>query len=150
MGQPRNLEIHYLESIQGGMTRFFTPQASHETMLVQIPANTIDDLFVHKSQTDQLLVVKGEFVLVTLINNKYQYIPLSENRPAVVKIPTGVLHGAINFNPFPCVVVNAVLRHRTATEKDYTPFPRPYPYDLDAARETLKQLNMNNQIEFSI
>ena len=47
-----SLEIRPLESIKGGMTHFFTPQASHETMLVQIPANTIDDLFVHKSQTD--------------------------------------------------------------------------------------------------
>lgn len=69
-----SLEIRPLESIKGGMTHFFTFQASHETMLVQIPANTIDDLFVHKSQTDQLLVVKGEFVLVTLINKKYQYL----------------------------------------------------------------------------
>lgn len=68
MKNVRSLEIRPLESIKGGMTHFFTPQASHETMLVQIPANTIDDLFVHKSQTDQLLVVKGQFVLVSLIN----------------------------------------------------------------------------------
>jgi hypothetical protein len=64
----RGIKIRQLESIKGGMAEFFTPQASHETMLVQIPPHTIDDLFVHKSQTDQLLVVKGEFVIVTLID----------------------------------------------------------------------------------
>ena len=81
-------------------------------MLVQIPANTAEDLFVHKSQTDQLLVVKGQLVLVTFINKQYQYIPLSEKYPAVVTIPPGVLHGAINTSSEPCVIVNAVLRHR--------------------------------------
>jgi len=39
------------------MIDFYTPQSSHETMLVQIPPE-IDDLFVHKSQTDQILLVK--------------------------------------------------------------------------------------------
>ncbi|MGB3653863.1 MAG: dTDP-4-dehydrorhamnose 3,5-epimerase, partial [Rivularia sp. (in: cyanobacteria)] len=111
MSKARGIEIRYLESIKGGMTKFFTPQASNETMLVQIPPNTVEDLFVHKSQTDQLLVVKGRFVLVTLINKQYQYIPLSEKYPAVVTIPPGVLHGVINTTSESCVVVNAVLRH---------------------------------------
>ncbi len=57
-------------------------------MLVQIPPETIEDLFVHKSQTDRLLVVKGRFVLITLINRQYQYIPLSDRKPVVVKIPS--------------------------------------------------------------
>ncbi|NEU76396.1 cupin [Hassallia byssoidea VB512170] len=140
MKNVRSLEIRPLESIKGGMTQFFTPQASHETMLVQIPANTIDDLFVHKSQTDQLLIVKGEFVLVTLINKKYQYLALSENYPAVVTIPPGVLHGAINLSSEPCVLVNAVLRHRPTQERDYVTRGRPFPYDLAAAEAALKQL----------
>ena len=54
MNKARGIEIRYLESIKGGMAQFFTPQASNETMLVQIAPNTIDELFVHKSQTDQL------------------------------------------------------------------------------------------------
>ena len=57
-----------IESIQGGMAEFYTPQSSDETMVVKVPANTIDDLFVHKHQTDQLLVVRGSFVLVVLYN----------------------------------------------------------------------------------
>ncbi|GAX42452.1 hypothetical protein NIES4075_34530 [Tolypothrix sp. NIES-4075] len=137
----RSLEIRPLESIKGGMTHFFTPQASHETMLVQIPGNTIDDLFVHKSQTDQLLLVKGKFVLVSLINRKYEYIALSEDYPAVVTIPPGVLHGAINFSSEPCVLVNAVLRHRPTQERDYVTRGRPFPYDLAAAEAALNELS---------
>ncbi len=52
------------------MSQFYTPQSSHETILVQIPPNSVDDLFVHHFQTDQLLVVKGNFVLVVLQNRR--------------------------------------------------------------------------------
>lgn len=54
----RKVEIRYLSSIKNGMAKFYTPQSSHETMLVQIAAGAIDDLFVHHFQTDQLLVVR--------------------------------------------------------------------------------------------
>jgi dTDP-4-dehydrorhamnose 3,5-epimerase-like enzyme len=143
----RKIEIRQLESIKGGMVEFFTPQASHETMLVQIAPNTIDDLFVHKSQTDQLLVVKGQIVLVTLINRQYQYIPLSEDHPVVATIPPGVLHGAINLSSQPCLVVNAVLRHRPTQARDYITRCKPFPYDLDAATLALKQLQATKKIE---
>lgn len=119
MSAVRGIEIYPLASSEGGMTKFYTPQASQETMLVQIPPITIKDLFVHKSQTDQLLVVKGRFVLVTLINRQYQYIALSEDKPVVVKIPPGVMHGAINIDLEPCALVNAVLSHRPAQSKEY-------------------------------
>ncbi|NWF58225.1 MAG: dTDP-4-dehydrorhamnose 3,5-epimerase [Fischerella sp.] len=141
----RRIAIRKLESIKGGMAEFFTPQASHETMLVQIPPNTVDDLFVHKSQTDQLLVVKGEFAIVTLIDKQYQYIPLSEDYPVVVTIPPGVLHGAINLSSQMCVVVNAVLRHRPVQERDYITRGRPFPYDLAAVTQALKNLEARIQ-----
>ncbi len=140
----RKFEIRQLESIKGGMAEFFTPQASHETMLVQIPPDTVDDLFVHKTQTDQLLVVRGQFVLVTLINKQYQYIPLSEDNPAVIIIPAGVLHGAINLSNESCVVVNAVLRHKPSHKMDYMTRGRPFPYDLKAAEAALQNLDTNS------
>jgi uncharacterized RmlC-like cupin family protein len=140
MNKARGITIRHLESIKGGMAQFFTPQASNETMLVQVPPHAEDDLFVHKSQTDQLLVVKGEFVLVTLINKQYQYIPLSEKQPAVAIIPPGVLHGAINFSSEACVVVNAVLRHRPVQPLDYVTRGKPFPYDLEAAKSALDNL----------
>lgn len=135
MGLKNRIEIFPLESIKGGMAEFYTPQSSHETMLVQIPGNAIDDLFVHRYQTDQLLVVRGSFVLVTLQNRNYQYILLSETQPQVVRIPPGVPHSAINLSSEPCVLVNAVLRHGEAHALDYRPLRRPIPYDMNRAKQ---------------
>ena len=146
----KGIEVRYLESMKGGMTSFFTPQTSNETMLVQIPANTVEDLFVHKSQPDQLLVAKGRFVLVTLINKQYQYTPLSEEYPAVVTIPPGVLHGAINVSSEPCVVVNAVIRHREPQELDYVVRKKPFPYDLKAAEAAWSNLELTKSRNASI
>lgn len=137
MSSARGIEVRKLTATKGGMTDFYTPQSSDETVLVQIPPNTVEDLFVHKAQTDQLLVVKGRFVLVTLINRKYEYMVLSDRQPVVVTIPPGVLHGAINLDPEPCVVINAVLRHSPANDRDYIPRQRPFPYDLVTVRELL-------------
>ncbi|MFM6405153.1 MAG: cupin, partial [Microcystis sp.] len=47
----RKVEIRYLSAMKNGMAEFYTPQSSHETMLVQIAAGVIDDLFVHHFQT---------------------------------------------------------------------------------------------------
>jgi hypothetical protein len=135
------IEICPLSAIKGGMAEFYTPQSSHETMLVQISGGTIDDLFVHRFQTDQLLVVRNQFVLVILQNRRYQYIALSQDFPAIVRIPPGILHGAINLSPEPCVLVNAVLRHGAADDRDYRPLKRPFPYDLTAAQAALRSLN---------
>lgn len=136
----RGVEIQQLASIHSGMAQFYTPQSSHETMLVQIPAGADDNLFVHHFQTDQLLVVRGSFVLVVLQNRKYQYIPLSQDCPQVVTIPPGVPHGAINLSDNPCMVVNAVLRHGPISERDYRPLRQPFPFDLNLAQSVLVQL----------
>lgn len=141
MSSARGIEIRALTSTKGGMTDFYTPQNSDQTILVQIPPHTIEDLFVHKNQTDQLLVVKGRFVLVTLINRCYEYVVLSDRTPVVAIIPPGVLHGAINLDLEPCVVVNAVLRHGEPNSRDYIPRKPPIPYNLAIVRATLAQLN---------
>ena len=141
MSSARGIEIRALTSTKGGMTDFYTPQTSDQTILVQIPPHTIEDLFVHKNQTDQLLVVKGRFVLVTLINRCYEYVVLSDRTPVVAIIPPGVLHGAINLDLEPCVVVNAVLRHSEPNERDYIPHQPSVPYNLAIVRATLAQLD---------
>lgn len=141
MGQIKGIEIRPLVSVKGGMVEFYASQSSHETVLVQIPPHTVDDLFVHRFQTDQLLVVRGSFVLVVLQNRRYQYIPLSEDQPMVVTIPPYVPHGAINLNPEPCLLVNAVLRHGAVEERDYRPLKRPFPYDMTAAMAGVKELD---------
>lgn len=137
MGLANGVEIYPLSSIKGGMSQFYTPQASNETMLVEIPGNSVDDLFVHHFQTDQLLVVRGSFVLVVLHNRTYQYIPLRDRCPKVVKIPPGVPHAAINPYSENCLLVNAVLRHGETHPKDYQPLPPPFPYDLEAVQKQL-------------
>lgn len=139
MGLIKGITIQAIESIQGGMTEFYTPQSSDETMVVKVPAKTEDDLFVHKHQTDQLLVVKGSFVLVILHNKQYQYIHLSEENPQVAIIPPGILHGAINFEERDCLLVNAVLRHGEPQPRDYQPIARPFPYDFERAFNLQKQ-----------
>jgi uncharacterized RmlC-like cupin family protein len=141
MGLVSRVEVRNLISVKSGMAEFYTPQSSHETMLVQVAGGANDDLFVHHFQTDQLLVVRGSFVLVILQNRKYDYIGLSDRQPAVVKIPKGIPHAAINFSDEPCLMVNAVLRHGETCEKDYRPLPRPFPYDLIAARNALEALD---------
>jgi dTDP-4-dehydrorhamnose 3,5-epimerase-like enzyme len=140
MSLKNRIQVRPLESIRGGMAEFFTPQTSHETMLVNIPAGTIDELFVHHFQTDQILVVRGSFVLVGLQERQYQYIALSESVPAVVTIPPGIPHGAINLSTEPCMIVNAVLRHGPAHERDYRPMKPPLNYDLNAVRAALGRL----------
>ncbi len=142
MGLIQGVTVQTIESIQGGMAEFYTPQSSDETMVVKVPANTVDDLFVHKHQTDQLLVVKGSFVLVVLFDRQYQYIPLSEEVPQVVTIPRGVLHGAINLSDRDCLLVNAVLRHGEPNERDYQPVARPFPYDLTKAGASWQNLTV--------
>jgi dTDP-4-dehydrorhamnose 3,5-epimerase-like enzyme len=142
MALKNRVEIFSLESIKGGMAEFYTPQSSHETMLVELPAGVVDDLFVHRYQSDQLLVVRGSFVLVTLQNRNYQYVLLSESQPQVVRIPLGVPHGAINLGSMPCVLVNAVLRHRETHPLDYRPLRRPIPYDMNKVEQLRQDFHM--------
>ena len=139
MGLIQGVSLRLLESIQGGMSQFYTPQSSHETMLVEVPAGTVDELFVHRFQTDQLLIVRGEMVLVILQNRSYRYVALSEYKPQVVTIPPGVLHGAVNLTCTPCVLVNAVLRHGEVHERDYRPMKPPFPYDITKIKAEIEK-----------
>ncbi len=132
------IEVYPLTANTKGRVKFYSSQTSHETMLVKIVPKTIDNLFVHHFQTDQLLVVQGSFVLVVLQNRHYRYVSLSEQQPTVVKIPPGVPHGAINFSSKPCVMINAVIRHGPAHERDYRPLKLPFAYDLVAAKKAFE------------
>ncbi|MDJ0597388.1 MAG: dTDP-4-dehydrorhamnose 3,5-epimerase [Crocosphaera sp.] len=140
MSLKKGVSLRKLESIQGGMAQFYTPQSSDQTMLVQVPSGTIDELFVHHFQTDQLLVVRGSFILVALHNKQYHYISLSEHNPQVVTIPPGIPHGAINLSSEDCLLVNAVLRHGESHPLDYRPMEPPFPYDFDKINHFLELL----------
>lgn len=129
MALMKSIEIRTLDSIKNGMVEFYTPQNSHQTMLVQIPPHSIDDLFVHRHQTDQLMAVRGSMVLVVLLDRQYQYITLSDAKPLVVTIPPMVPHAAINLSDEPCMLINAVQYHGTPTDRDYQPMHPPLAYD---------------------
>jgi dTDP-4-dehydrorhamnose 3,5-epimerase-like enzyme len=125
----KSIEVHPLESIKNGMVDFYTPQNSNQTMLVQISPHTVDDMFVHRHQTDQLMAVRGSMVLVVLLDRHYQYIVLSESQPMVVTIPPMVPHAAINLSDEPCMLINAVQYHGTPTDRDYKSMHPPLAYD---------------------
>lgn len=127
----RQIEVIPVTKNRSGRIDFFEPQASDETLLVEIPNGTVEDLFVHRNQTDQLMVVRGRLVIVVLENRRFRYLPLNEADCRMVRIPPGVPHGAINLSGQSCLVVNALLRHGPALERDYRPVPPPFPYDLE-------------------
>ncbi len=148
MGLTKTIEINPLSCIQPaqgieicpidcpGVTEYRVP-SSHETNLVYVAPGTIEDLFVHHYQTDQLLVVKGKLVLAVLLNGRYQYIVMSDRHPQVVKIPPGVPHGGLNLGEEPGIAINSVIRHGPAFAKDYQPMPQRIPYDLAYIRMLL-------------
>jgi dTDP-4-dehydrorhamnose 3,5-epimerase-like enzyme len=135
------IEIRELVSMKSGMAEFYTPQTSHETMLVQIASQTIDDMFVHRHQTDQLLVVRGSFVLVILHDRQYQYILLTADQPKVVTIPPYVPHAAINLSDEPCMLINAVLLNGQPDRRDYQPLRPPFKYDLNQVQKLVPSWN---------
>jgi uncharacterized RmlC-like cupin family protein len=130
MALTKLIEIRQLKSTKAGTAEFYTPQTSDETVLVQIAPHSIDDLFVHRHQTDQLLAVRGKMVLVVLLDRAYQYIALSADQPQVVTIPPLVPHAAINLSPEPCLLINAVCYHGQPDERDYQPVTPPFVYDV--------------------
>jgi mannose-6-phosphate isomerase-like protein (cupin superfamily) len=142
MGLHRQVEIYPLYPVIEGSTEFYTPQLSDETVVLTLAPYSVEDLFVHRYQTDQLLVVRGKAVVVILQNRRYRYLPLSaglashqQDPPKIVKIPPGVPHSAVNLSSEPCVMVNALLRHGPAHKWDYRPLKPPLPYDLDYIRQ---------------
>ncbi|MBD2137299.1 cupin [Anabaena sp. FACHB-1237] len=134
----KSINIQKLESMKVGMVSFYSLANSNQTTLVHIAGNFIDNMFVHRHQTDQLLVVKGQILITSLHKREYQYIFLSEREPKIITIPPGVLHGAINLSEEPCLIVNAVLHHGQTNEKDYRPIKPPLPYDIDWAQKLFR------------
>lgn len=146
MALTKIVEVKNLSSVKAGMVAFYTPQASDETMLVQVAPQSIDNMFVHRHQTDQLLVVRGSMVLVVLLDRQYQYISLTDRQPQVVTIPPMVPHAAINLSDEPCMLINAVQHHGVPSAKDYQPIQPPFAYDLD---QVSRLMSMSDLVQAS-
>ncbi|MFM9109315.1 MAG: cupin domain-containing protein [Prochlorococcaceae cyanobacterium] len=135
MISPRLVDILPCRGAMAGATHFSAPQPSDETLIAEVTPGSPRELFCHRNQTDQLMVLRGAIDLVVLEAGKLRRIRLREDEAAWVRIPPGVPHGAINRGRQPAVVVNAVLRHGPAHPRDYQ--PRPVPAALTADWEAL-------------
>lgn len=125
MSLSRQVEILPCGGAMAGATHFSAPQPSDETLIAAVSTNPRGELFCHRHQTDQLMVLRGSIDLVVLQERQLRRITLREDEATWVRIPPGVPHGAINRGRRPAVVVNAVLRHGPSTPGDYQPRPLP-------------------------
>ncbi|WP_216904410.1 cupin domain-containing protein [Synechococcus sp. CCY 9618] len=125
MGLSRTVELLPLDRSLHGEALFSSPLASDETLIAEIGCGDSFELFCHRFQTDQLLVLRGAIDLVVLQNRRLRPIPLREGDGTWVRIPPGVPHGAINRGRIPALLVNAVLRHGPSDPRDYRPLPVP-------------------------
>ncbi|MFZ9754357.1 MAG: cupin domain-containing protein [Cyanobium sp.] len=131
MAQRRSVEILPSAGERTGLAFLREPLASDETQIAEVAPSTRAELFCHRHQTDQLMVLRGGIDLIVLQNKRLRRIALREDEPTWVRIPPGVPHGAINRGPAAAIVVNAVLRHRPSDGRDYQ--ARPVPAALAAA-----------------
>ena len=121
----RPIEIIHRTPLQSGVGFFGDPLPSDETLIAEIPPCVSPQLFCHRNQTDQLMVLRGSIDLIVLQNRALRRIALREDEAFWVRIPAGVPHGAINRSHGSAVLVNAVLRHGPSDLRDYRPRPVP-------------------------
>ncbi|MEB3322553.1 MAG: cupin domain-containing protein [Synechococcaceae cyanobacterium] len=121
MALARTVEILPLERLRSGHAVFSVARSSDETLIAEIDTERSCELFCHRRQTDQLMVLRGAVDLVVVENRRLRRIRLREDEASWVRIPPGVPHGAINRGRAPAVIVNAVLRHGPSDPRDYRP-----------------------------
>ena len=135
MFRPARVAVIPWDAHRSGSTLFGTPQPSDETMIAEVGPAGVPELYCHRHQTDQLMVLRGSLDLILLQEGRLQCISLRDDTATWVRIPPGVPHGAINRGRRPAVVVNAVLRHGPSDPRDYR--ARPVPAALASAWEAL-------------
>lgn len=119
MALSRQIEILPFSGSRSGEAFVSDPQPSDETLIAEISTQTTCELFCHRHQTDQLMVLRGAIDLVVLQEGRLRSIPLREDEGVWIRIPPGVPHGAINRCRTPALLVNAVLRHGPSDKRDY-------------------------------
>ena len=125
MSSHRPVEILPLSGLQAGVAFFSDPLPSDATLIAEVPSSDQPQLFCHRRQTDQLMVLRGSIDLIVVQNRQLRRITLREDEATWVRIPAGVPHGAINRSCQAAVMVNAVLRHGPSDPRDYRPRPVP-------------------------
>ena len=133
MALSRSVEILPSPGASAGLAFLREPLSSDETQIAEVATCTRAELFCHRHQTDQLMVLRGCIDLIVLQEGRLRRITLREDEASWVRIPPGVPHGAINRGRRPAVVVNAVLRHGPSDPRDYQPRPVPSAFASDWA-----------------
>ena len=128
MSSHRPVEILPRSDLQAGVAFFSDPLPSDATLIAEVPSSEQPQLFCHRRQTDQLMVLRGSIDLIVVQDRQLYRITLREDEATWVRIPAGVPHGAINRSCEATVMVNAVLRHGPSDPRDYR--PRPVPRSL--------------------
>ncbi|MCP9848362.1 cupin domain-containing protein [Cyanobium sp. Morenito 9A2] len=138
MALARHVEVVPLEGTIAGRTFFCPPQPSDETQIAELAPDQPCELFCHRRQTDQIILMRGAFNLVVLQGRRLRRITLREDEPTLVRIPPGVPHGAITIGRRSATVVNAVIRHGPSDPRDF--LPRRVPAALmDQWRQLLRE-----------
>lgn len=125
MSSRRPVEILPRSGLRAGVAFFSDPLPSDATLIAEVLSSEQPQLFCHRQQTDQLMVLRGSVDLIVLQNRQLRSITLREDEVTWVRIPAGVPHGAINRSWHAAVIVNAVLRHGPRDPRDYRPRPVP-------------------------
>ena len=143
MTTQQSIEIFRCAGLDSGIAFFSDPIPSHETLIADVKATPHAELFCHRHQTDQLMVLSGSLDLIILRNRQFQLIRLQQNNRTWVRIPPRVPHAAIIRNNQTATVVNAVLRHGPVDPRDYQ--PRPIPRALMPQWLALQSLEFPNR-----
>ena len=83
MPSHRCVEILPRSGLQAGVAFFSDPLPSDATLFAEVLSSEQPQLFCHRQQTDQIMVLRGS-------------VTLQEHESTWVRIPAGVPHGASN------------------------------------------------------
>ena len=78
MANQQSIEIIRCAGMETGVAFFSVPLMSHETLVADVARNRHAELFCHRHQTDQLMVLSGSLDLVILQNRQFQLIRLKQ------------------------------------------------------------------------
>ncbi|MFS6828569.1 hypothetical protein [Cyanobium sp. ATX-6F1] len=87
MAPARRVEVLPLEGSTAGRTFFCHPQPSDATQIAELAPDQPCELFCHRLQTDQIILMRGSLDLVVLQGRRLQRITLREDEPKLVRIP---------------------------------------------------------------